>query len=103
MFHSEGDPITEENWQASLRGDQWAVYGLELGDEASSYGPVEGLGSLTAYGGSFTTIAHGVGRPFLIAVEADFSAGNSYDVSTPREVVGALSFPGFPGRAIRVD
>lgn len=103
VFQYDGGAITQDNWQASLRGDQWAVYGLELGDEANTYGPVDGLDSFTAYGDSFTTIVNGVRKPFLVAVEADFSAGNYYDVSRPSDVQRALSFPGFPGRAYRVD
>jgi hypothetical protein len=81
VFQYDGEPVTEDNWQASLRGDEWAVYGLELGNETSSYEPVAGLDSFTAYGDSFSTVVHGTRRPFLIAVEADFSAGNYYDVS----------------------
>ncbi|HUF98829.1 MAG TPA: hypothetical protein VMM60_11940, partial [Ilumatobacter sp.] len=103
VFQYDGEPVTEDNWQASLRGDQWAVYGLELGNESDTYGAVAGLDSFTAYGDSFSTVVNGVRRPFLVAVEADFSAGNYYDVSTRSDVVTALSFPGFPGRAYRVD
>jgi hypothetical protein len=103
VFRYDGDPVNEENWRESLRGDQWAVYGLELGDEASTFGPVEGLDSFTAYGDSFTTIVSGVRKPFLIAVEADFSGGNYYDMARPSDVERALAFPGFPGRAYRVD
>lgn len=103
VFQYDGEPITEVNWQASLRGDQWAVYGLELGNEASTFGPVEGLDSFNAYGDSFSTVVNGVRTPFLVAVEADFSAGNYYDVTRRSDVVRALSFPGFPGRAYRVD
>src|SRR5690606_38961181 len=40
VFQYDGEPITADNWQASLRGDQWAIYGLELGDEASTFRPV---------------------------------------------------------------
>jgi hypothetical protein len=103
VFQYDGEPITEDNWQASLRGDRWAVYGLVFGNEAGTFGSVEGLDSLTAYGDSFSTVVNGVRKPFLVAVEADFSAGNYYDVSQRSEVREALSFPGFPGRAYRVD
>jgi hypothetical protein len=103
VFQYDGEAVTEDNWQASLRGDEWAVYGLELGNETSSYKPVAGLDSFTAYGDSFSTVVNGVRKPFLVAVEADFSAGNYYDVSRRSEVREALSFPGFPGRAYRVD
>jgi hypothetical protein len=103
VFQYEGEPITEENWQASLRGDRWAVHGLELGNETSTFAPVEGLDSFTAYGDSFSTIVNGVRTPFLVAVEADFSGGSYYDVSRRSDVMRALSFPGFPGRAYRVD
>jgi hypothetical protein len=103
VFQYAGEPITDGNWQASLRGDQWAIHGLELGNEADTYGPVAGLDSFTAYGDSFSTVVNGARKPFLIAVEADFSAGNYYDVSRRNNVREALSFPGFPGRAYRVD
>jgi hypothetical protein len=103
VFQYDGEPITEDNWQMSLRGDQWLIFGLELGNEANTFGPIEGLDSLTAYGDSFSTVAKGERKPFLVAVEADFSAGNYYDVSSRSHVVPALSFPGFPGRAYRVD
>lgn len=43
VFQYEGGAITQDNWQESPHGDQWAVYGLELGDEANTYGPVDGL------------------------------------------------------------
>ena len=103
LFRYQGPPITKDNWREGLRGDQWAVYRIELGNEASTLGPVEGLASVTAYGDSFTTMVGGARKPFLIAVEADFSAGRYYDASRPGEVETALSFPGFPGRAYRVD
>jgi hypothetical protein len=103
VFQYDGEPITQDNWQASLRGDQWAVYGLELGNEASTFAKVAGLDSFTAYGDSFSTLVNGVRTPFLVAVEADFSAGNYFDVSRRGDVSRALSFPGFPGRAYRVD
>jgi hypothetical protein len=103
VFQYVGEPITQENWQATLRGDQWALYSLELGDEANTYGPVAGLGSGTAYGDSFTTVVNGEVTPFVITVEADFSAGRYYDATNPTSVVGALAFTGFPGPAIAVD
>lgn len=103
VFRYAGEPITADNWQASLRGDDWKVYSLQLGNEEDTFGPVDGLESFTAYGDSFSTVVNGARKPFLIAVEADFSSGNYYDVSRRSEVVAALSFPGFPGRAYRVD
>jgi hypothetical protein len=103
VFQYAGEPIDQENWQASLRGDDWAIYRLELGNEAATYAAVENLSSITAYGSSFSTLVNGVRTPFLIAVEADFSGGNYYEASRSDEVVKALTFPGFPGRAYRVD
>lgn len=103
VFQYTGEAITEENWQPSLRGEQWALYSLELGSEANTYGPVEGLDSVTAYGDSFTTRVNGRVTPFVITVDADFSAGRYYEASNPNSVVGALSFPGFPGPALTVD
>jgi hypothetical protein len=103
VFKYEGAPINEENWQSSLRGDEWAVYAFELGNEAATYRAVETVSSVTAYGSSFTTTVNGRRTPFLIAVEADFSGGNYYDASRSNDVVKALTFPGFPGRAYRVD
>jgi hypothetical protein len=103
VFQYAGEPITQENWQPSLRGNQWAIYSLSLGDEANTYAPVRGMDSITAYGDSFNTLVNGERTPFLIAVDADFSAGRYYDVSNIDSVVEALSFPGFPGPAISVQ
>jgi hypothetical protein len=102
VFQYLGEPINEENWQPSLRGDQWALHGLTLGDEANTYAPVPGLASVTAYGDAFTTVVNGELTPFVIAVEADFSSGRYYEASNPFDVVEALPFTGFPGPAIRL-
>lgn len=103
VFRYAGEAITEENWQPSLRGDGWSLYKLKLGNEAATFAPVPGMDSFTAYGDSFTTEVDGKQVPFVVAVEADFSAGQYYDVSRPNQVVEALAFPGFPGPAIRID
>lgn len=103
LFHYSGGPITSDGLTPTLRGDDWSLYSLKLGDEANTYARVQGLGdSFTAYGTSFTTVVNGIRTPYVVAVEADFSGGQYYDVSSPLSAVQGLSFPGFPGEAIAI-
>lgn len=103
VFTYMGETITEDNWRPSLRGDDWAIYTLELGNEAATYAPVAGLSGVTAYGDSFTTEVDGERRAFVITVAADFSGGRYVDVTNVDGAVAALAFPAFPGPAIRIE
>lgn len=103
VFEYEGDGITAENWRPSLRGDDWALKSLVLSDAEATYASVEGLEGFTAYGNSFSTVVDNVRTPFVVGVEADFSAGTYFNAKDPVAFVQALSFPGFPGHAIALD
>ncbi len=92
--------ITAETWRTVMRGDEWAVHSIKLGDEAATYAAVPGQDGSTAYGSSFTTFVDGQSTPFLVTVDADFSAGNYFELSGPTTATKKLSFPGFPGHAI---
>ncbi|MEM9454512.1 MAG: hypothetical protein AAGF11_10060 [Myxococcota bacterium] len=102
VMHFTGDigGITIDTERDTLRSEQWALYSVELGNEAATYTPVEIDALFTAYADSFTTVVDGAEASYLVGVSADFSSGRYFDISDPGAVVEALSFPGFPGHAL---
>lgn len=103
VFHYAGSGITADNERATLRGEVWTLASFKLGDERNTYKKVEGFGSVTAYGDSFSTNVNGKVTPFVVGVKADFSEGRYYDVSDPNNVKPALPFPSYPGHAHAVN
>ncbi|HEX5660929.1 MAG TPA: hypothetical protein VFX59_27240 [Polyangiales bacterium] len=99
VFQYTGSGITADNERATLRGEDWALARIKLGDERSTFARANGIGAVTPYGSSFSTNVNGKIVPFIIGVKADFSAGRYYDASDALNLKEALSFPGFPGHA----
>lgn len=100
VYSYTGEGITAENFRGALRGEDWEVYAIELGNEETTFTKVEGLGRKYApYGDSFTTTVDGEPTPFLTLVDAAFASGQYFDASGGVSVTPALEFPGFPGHA----
>lgn len=99
VYSYSGAPITAENFRGALRGEDWELHAIELGDTETSFTKVEGLGKYAPYGDSFTTAFDGAATPFVTMVDANFSSGQYFDMSEGTSAVGALTFPGFPGHA----
>lgn len=98
-FAGDVSAVNEENYNPQLRGDNWALARIELGNEAESYELVDEYAPSTSYGNSFTVEVGDEVVRYLISVNASFESGQYYDMSNPARAVTALSFPGFPGAA----
>jgi hypothetical protein len=99
VYAYAGPTITPENFRGALRGEEWELHAIELGDEETSFTKVKGLGKYAPYGDSFTTTFEGAATPFVTMVDANFASGRYFDMSKGTTAVGALGFPGFPGHA----
>lgn len=98
-FAGDVSEVNAENYNPQLRGDNWALARIELGNEAESYELVEDYAPSTSYGDSFTVEVGNEMVRYLVSVNASFESGQYYDMSNPSRAVTALSFPGFPGSA----
>ncbi|MEM7160219.1 MAG: hypothetical protein AAF799_45695 [Myxococcota bacterium] len=102
IMHYTGDVagITLDNERDTLRSAEWALYSVELGNEAATYAPVQVDSLFTAYADSFKTVVDGRETSYLVGVSADFGSGQYFDISDSNAVTEALTFPGFPGHAV---
>jgi hypothetical protein len=102
VYEFTGDigEVNAENYNPQLRGDNWALARIELGNEEESYTLVDNYEPSTSYGSSFTVEVGNQSKRYVISANASFESGLYYDLSNPTDAAPALSFPGFPGNAV---
>ncbi len=99
-FTGDIQDVDGDTYNGYLKGDNWALARIELGNEAESYTLVDHYEASTAYGTSFSVVVGDESVRYVISANSSFESGKYYDLSDPTDAVPALSFPGFPGDAL---
>jgi hypothetical protein len=99
----EGPELTADNFTEARLGAHWDVYSITLGDEAKTAAKVELPERTIAYGNGFVTRCGGRETGFLVMADAEFAAGQLFQVIDSTKVEGALKYTGSIGEVTRID